>query len=62
MHIDFWEFIAAKFKLNSKFVQLFCLNKKNKNLYSLYQKVSKVGDLCWGWPVGTLFNSYHTKV
>ena len=24
--------------------------------------VSKVGDLIWGWPEGSLFNSYHTKV
>ena len=24
--------------------------------------VSKVGDLSWGWPEGSLFNSYYTEV
>ena len=24
--------------------------------------VSKVGDLSWGWPEGSLFNSYYTDV
>ena len=23
---------------------------------------SKVGDLCWGWPEGSLFNSYYTEL
>ena len=24
--------------------------------------ISKVGDLSWGWPKGSLFNNYHTDV
>ena len=32
---------------------------KNKSLLTI---VSKVGDLCRGWPEGSLFDSYHTKM
>ena len=28
----------------------------------IYIKVSKVGDCRWGWPEGSLFNSYYTEV
>ena len=37
IHIDFFEFIATKFKLNLRFVHLFIqsLSSKNKNLCSL---------------------------
>ena len=28
----------------------------------IYYILSKVGDLSWGWPKGSLFNSYYTEV
>ena len=38
------------------------LNSVKTILFEQLKKVSKVGDLSQGWPEGSLFNSYYTKV
>ena len=36
--------------------------EKFEGKYERYKYVSKVGNHSWGWPEGSLFNSYYTKV
>ena len=38
------------------------VNKSNTFNRFSSNKVSKVGDHCRGWPKGSLFDSYYTKV
>ena len=57
-------FVTAKSNINSFFVSIIkYIQQKGENMKTLPNSVkSKVGDHSRGWPEGSLFDSYYTKV
>ena len=46
----------------NSFEELCMMRAAAENSFARVLKVSKVGDHCWGWPEGSLFNCYYAEV
>ena len=57
--MDSYEFkITDLFFYDQSYLQL--KYHSTENIFCLH--ISKVGELSWGWPEGSLFNSYYTEI